>query len=187
MNGLMMSEGIEQSIRWFRGHKIMVDIDLADLYGVSIKRLNEQVRRNHKRFPADFMFQLSKGEAESLRSQNATLKMGRGHHRKYLPYVFTEQGVAMLSSVLNSERAIQVNIEIMRTFVRLRQILSEHKTLAKQLEELEKRYDKQFSVVFEAIRQLMMPPETPKRQIGFRVEEREAVYGRSGQNGKRVK
>ena len=145
----------------------MLDSDLAELYEVPTKRLNEQVRRNLKRFPADFMFQLTSEEAESLRSQFATLKPRRGKHRKYHPYVFTEQGVAMLSTVLNSERAIQVNIEIMRAFVRLRQILSSNRELSKRLDELEKKYDVQFKVVFDAIRQLMAPPPTKRRKIGF--------------------
>jgi hypothetical protein len=115
------TETIERRILLVRGQRVMLDSDLADLYGVSTKRLNEQVRRNIRRFPADFMFQLSSDEAAALRSQSATLEAGRGKYRKYLPYVFTEQGVAMLSSVLNSERAVQVNIEIMRAFVRLKE------------------------------------------------------------------
>ncbi len=131
------------------------------------------------------MFQLTKEEEESLRSQITTLKGGRGQHRKYLPYVFTEQGVAMLSSVLNSERAVQVNIEIMRAFVRLRELMSTHKDLARKLETLEKKYDAQFKVVFDAIRQLMKPPEPKKRKIGFLVKERAAKYGRSEINPRR--
>jgi hypothetical protein len=152
---------------------VLLDEDLAALYGVPAKRLNEQVKRNLERFPDDFMFQLSEGEAESLRSQNATLKRsGRGQHRKYLPYAFTEQGVAMLSSVLHSPRAVQVNIEIMRAFVRLRQMLQSNADLAKKLEALEKKYDAQFRVVFDAIRGLMAPPPVkPRRRIGFGREE----------------
>jgi ORF6N domain len=134
---------------------------------VETKRLNEQVRRNPKRFPDDFMFQLTEEEAESLRSHFATLKSGRGRHRKYLPYAFTEQGVAMLSSVLNSDRAIEVNVQIMRTFVKLREMLSTHKDLARKLTDMEKKYDAQFKVVFDAIRQLMSPAMTKKRKIGF--------------------
>lgn len=168
MTSLVPVERIEKRILFLRGHKVMLDTDLADLYGVSTKRLNEQVRRNIKRFPDDFMFQLTVEEAESLKSQNATLKPGRGRHRKYLPYVFTEQGVAMLSSVLNSERAVQVNIEIMRAFVRLRGLIATHKDLARKLEELEKKYDAQFKAVFDAIRELMKPPERQTKQIGFR-------------------
>ena len=126
------------------------------------------VKRNLERFPEDFMFQLSKEEVDFLRSQIVTLKRGRGQHSKYLPYAFTEQGVAMLSSVLHSPRAIQVNIEIMRTFVRLRQMLASHADLARKLDALEKKYDAQFKSVFEAIRQLMAPPEPKRRPIGFR-------------------
>jgi ORF6N domain len=155
----------------------MLDADLAVLYGVSTKRLNEQVRRNRSRFPDDFMFQLTREEVRSLRSQIATSKQGRGG-RRYAPLVFTEQGIAMLSTVLNSERAIQVNIEIMRAFVRLREMIATHKDLARKLEALERRYDAQFKVVFDAIRELMAPPESKKRKIGFLVKERAARYGR---------
>lgn len=160
---------IERKILFFRGFKVLLDSDLADLYGVPTKRLNEQVRRNVKRFPGDFMFQLAPEEYESLRSHFATLKAGRGGHRKYLPYVFTEQGVAMLSTVLNSDRAILVNIEIMRAFVRLRQLLSSNKELSKRLDELERRYDSQFKAVFDAIHQLMLPPNSSARRIGFKL------------------
>ena len=185
MVNLVPSERIEKRIFLFRGQRVMLDTDLAELYRVTTKRLNERVRRNIKRFPSDFMFQLTKEEEESLRSQIATLKGGRGQHRKYLPYVFTEQGVAMLSSVLNSERAVQVNIEIMRAFVRLRELMSTHKDLARKLETLEKKYDAQFKVVFDAIRQLMAPPEPKKQKIGFLVRERAAKYGRSEINPRR--
>ncbi|HZX36211.1 MAG TPA: ORF6N domain-containing protein [Thermodesulfobacteriota bacterium] len=164
-------EVIEKKILLIRGHKVMLDSDLAVLYGVTTKRLNEQVRRNLRRFPSDFMFQLTAEEIESLRSQFATLKTGRGRHRKYLPYVFTEQGVAMLSSVLNSEKAIEVNILIMRAFVKLREMLATHKDLAKKMEEMEKKYDEQFKVVFEAIYELMKPPEPSRRRIGFKSEK----------------
>jgi hypothetical protein len=174
---LIPVERIERSILLIRGHKVMLDSDLAELYGVTTKRLNEQVRRNLSRFPEDFMFQLTELETHLLRSQFATSKEGRGG-RRYLPYAFTEQGVAMLSSVLNSERAIKVNIEIMRAFVRLRQILASNKELAKRLDELEKKYDAQFKIVFDAIRKLMTPPEaqTPKKRIGFLVEEPKVPY-----------
>jgi hypothetical protein len=146
----------------------MLDSDLARLYGVTIGRLNEQVRRNRKRFPADFMFQVTREEDGLLRSQIATLKLGRGRHRKYLPYAFTEQGVAMLSSVLRSDRAVKVNIEIMRTFVRLRQMAITHRDLARRLDELESKYDAQFKVVFDAIRKLMEPPpQRPRPRVGF--------------------
>jgi len=167
MKALIRLEGIEQRILLIRGQKVMLSTHLADLYGVETRVLNQAVKRNINRFPEDFMFQLNSAEAERLVSQNVI------PHKKYfggsLPYAFTEQGVAMLSSVLNSERAIKVNIEIMRAFVRLRQILSSNKELAKRLDELEKKYDGQFRVVFEAIRQLMAPPEPqpPKKRIGL--------------------
>jgi phage regulator Rha-like protein len=148
----------------------MLDNDLAELYGVETKRLNEQVRRNPKRFPDDFMFQLTEEETEFLRSHFATLKSGRGKHRKYLPYAFTEQGVAMLSSVLNSDRAIEVNVQIMRAFVKLRELIATHKDLARQLANMEKKYDSQFKIVFDAIRQLMSPAVPKKGKIGFRRE-----------------
>lgn len=173
---LIPVEIIERKIYLIRSQKVMLDSDLAKLYGVQIKRLNEQVRRNLKRFPADFMFQLTKEETNSLRSQAATLKNGRGEHRKYLPYAFTENGVAMLSSVLNSERAIEVNIQIMRTFIKLREMLLTHKDLQRKIEDLEKKYDAQFKVVFDAIRQLVSPPEPKKKKIGFEVRESRARY-----------
>jgi hypothetical protein len=170
-------ERIKKSILLIRGHKVLLDVHLAALYGVPTKRLNEQVRRNRSRFPEDFMFQLTSEEVTFLRSQTATSNRGRGG-RRYAPYAFTEQGVAMLSSVLNSERAIQVNIEIMRIFVRLRQMVASNARLARKMNALEKRYDAQFKVVFDAIRQLMTAPEPRKRKIGFLVEEKAAAYGR---------
>ncbi|MBI3807665.1 MAG: ORF6N domain-containing protein [Nitrospirae bacterium] len=165
----ILSEQVERSILLIRGHRAMLDADLASLYGVLPKRLNEQVQRNKKRFPSDFMFQLTLEEVERLRSQFATLKTGRGQHRKYRPYAFTEQGVAMLSSVLHSERAIQVNIAIMRAFVQLREMIGSNKGLARRLSELEKKYDSQFRVVFEAIRELMAEPEPKVKRIGFKT------------------
>jgi len=175
MGSLVPIEVIERKILFVKGQKVMLDSDLAALYGVTTKRLNEQVRRNVKRFPADFMYQLSREEFESLRSHFATLNKGRGEHRKYMPYVFTEQGIAMLSSVLNSERAIQVNIQIMRTFTKLREMISSHKDLAKKLDALEKKYDEQFQVVFEAVRQLIEVEEKPKKKIGY-ISESKAMY-----------
>jgi phage regulator Rha-like protein len=169
MKALIPVEMIEQKILMIRGEKVMLDSDLAELYGVEVKQLKRQVRRNINRFPADFMIQLSKEEYESLRRHFGTLK--RGEHSKYLPYAFTEQGVAMLSSVLNSERAVKVNIEIMRAFVKLRQMLASNTELARKLDAMEKKYDEQFKVVFDAIRQLMTPPETKKKKIGFRREK----------------
>lgn len=159
---------IARTIVLLRGHKVLLDADLAALYGVPRKRLNEQVRRNAARFPADFMFRLTLEESRCLRSQNATLE--RGRHSKYLAYAFTEQGVAMLSSVLRSPRAIQVNAEIMRTFVRLRQMLESNDELARRLSALEKKYDARFRVVFDAIRELMRPPAPTRKRIGFRAQ-----------------
>lgn len=169
-------ERIERSIFFVRGHKVMLDSDLAKLYGVATKALNRALVRNRDRFPEDFVFQLSKDEVENLRSQIGTSRWGG---RRYLPYAFTEQGVAMLSGVLRSKRAVQVNVEIMRTFVRLRQLLASNSQLARKLDALEKKYDAQFKVVFDAIRQLMTPPEPKKRKVGFLVEEKAAKYGRS--------
>jgi len=173
---LVPMERIERAILLLRGHKVMLDSDLAALYGVETKVLNQAVSRNIERFPEDFMFQLTEAEAILLRSQTVTLKTGRGQHRKYLPYAFTEQGVAMLSSVLKSPRAARVNIEIMRAFVRLRQMLQTNADLARKLAALEARYDAQFKVVFDAIRALMAPPEKARRSISFRVEEAGPVY-----------
>jgi hypothetical protein len=154
-----------------RGERVMLDADLAKLYGVETKVLNQAVRRNAERFPADFMFALDKEETTRLRSQNVTLnRSGRGQHPKYPPRAFTEHGVAMLSSVLRSSRAVAVNIEIMRAFVRLRQLLSTHADLALKLEALEQKYDGQFRLVFDAIRQLMAaPPEKERARIGFKA------------------
>ena len=177
------SEQLERSILLIRGEKVMLDSDLADLYQVEVKQIKRQVRRNKDRFPEDFMFELSKREYDSLRRQLGTLK--RGEHSKYLPYAFTEQGVAMLSTVLKSQRAVRVIIEIMRAFVRLRQLLATHKDLARTLEALERKYDAQFKMVFDAIRQLMTPPEPKKRKIGFLVRERAAKYERSEINPRR--
>ena len=161
-------ERITQAILLIRGHKVMLDSDQAELYGVATKVLIQAVKRSQKRFPDDFMFQLTVEEAALLRSQFVTLKTGRGQHRKYLPYAFTEQGVAMLASVLHSDRAIHVNIEIMRVFVRLWQMLASNAELARKLAALEKRYDAQFKVVFDAIRELMTPLDPKKkRPIGF--------------------
>ncbi len=157
---------IESKILFIRGKKVMVDRDLAVLYGVETKMLNRAVKRNMERFPGDFMFQLSKEEYEELlRCQFGTLK--KGQHSKYLPYAFTENGVAMLSSVLNSDRAIQVNILIMRTFTKIREMLATHKELKQKIEDMEKKYDYQFRAVFDAIKQLIEPPQKPRKRIGF--------------------
>lgn len=165
--GIVPAEIIEQRIHIIRGQRVMLDSDLARLYGVATKTLNRAVKRNGERFPRDFMFQLSVEEARVLRFQSGTSRRGRGGAR-YRPHAFTEQGVAMLSSVLNSERAIMVNLAIMRTFVRIREMLSTHKDLARRLDALESRYDQRFRVVFQAIRKLMEPPAISRRRIGFR-------------------
>ncbi|HKZ78558.1 MAG TPA: ORF6N domain-containing protein [Pyrinomonadaceae bacterium] len=164
---LIPIERIEKAIYLIRGEKVMVDRDLALLYGVETKMFNRAVKRNLKRFPPDFMFQLTADETYVLRYQIGTSKKGRGG-RRYLPYVFTEQGVAMLSSVLNSERAVLVNIEIMRAFVKLRQMLASNAELSRRLDELESKYDRHFKVVFDAIRKLMLPPVRDRKEIGFR-------------------
>ncbi len=160
---------IENHIYLLRSHKVMLSTDLADLYGVEPRVLVQAVKRNIERFPEDFMFQLSKDEFDNLKSQIVTSSWGG--LRRAAPYAFTEQGVAMLSGILNSPRAIKVNIEIMRAFVRLRQILASNTELARKLDALEKKYDAQFKIVFDAIRKLMTPPEPKRRPIGFRNEK----------------
>jgi len=173
---LVPPERIERLILLIRGHKVILDVELAALYDVETKQLIRAVKRNLPRFPDDFMFQLNEEEAENLRCHFGTSSQWGG--RRYPPYAFTEQGVAMLSSVLRSKRAVQVNIEIMRAFVRLRRILASHADLARKLDALEKKYNAQFKIVFDAIRQLMVPPEPepPKRRIGFWVEEPHVSY-----------
>ncbi len=169
MEALIPVGVIERKIYLIRGHKVILDEDLAELYNVATRVLVQAVKRNIDRFPDDFMFQLNDQAVRVLRSQIVTSRWGG---RRYAPYVFTEQGVAMLSTVLNSDRAIEVNIQIMRTFVKLREMIASHKDLARRLDELEKKYDTQFRVVFEAIRQLMIPPEPKKkRRIGFLRDE----------------
>jgi len=169
MKEIIPIEVIQQKIFLIRGHKVMLDNDLAELYGVETRVLNQAVKRNIKRFPSDFLFQLSQAEAAELsRSQFVILK--RGQNIKYLPFAFTENGVAMLSGVLNSDRAIAVNIQIMRTFTKLRELLATHRELRRKVEEIEKKYDHQFKSVFDAIRQLMASPEPSKKKIGFMRE-----------------
>jgi len=164
-------ERIGNAIRLVRGQKVLLDNDLARLYGVETRVLNQAVKRNTERFPEDFMFQLSPDEAETwLRSRSQFVILKRGENLKYRPYAFTEQGVAMLSSVLHSDRAVRVNIEIMRAFVQLRQLLASNADLARKLEAMEKRYDIRFKVVFDTLRQLMTPPEPERREIGFHVK-----------------
>ena len=164
MKSLVPLEIIEKKILLINGQKVMLDSDLAELYGVETKALVRAVRRNSERFPVDFMVQLTKEEFNNLKYHFGTSRWGG---RRYLPYAFTEQGIAMLSSVLNSKRAVQINSEIMRAFVKLREMISTHKDLTKKLSELEKKYDSQFQIVFEAIRQLIEVEEKPKRKIGF--------------------
>ena len=162
------AESLEQCIYVVRGVKVMLDADLAALYGVPTKQLNQAVRRNHRRFPADFLYELTEQEVSILRSQFVTSKTrdGRGG-RRYTVLAFTEQGVAMLSSVLHSDRAIEVNVAVMRTFVRLRRVLMDHAELAKKIAELEQRYDGQFQIVFDALRVLRAPEEPDRARIGF--------------------
>jgi hypothetical protein len=187
-----------KAIHWVRGEKVLLDFDLATLYGVPTKTLNQAVKRNATRFSEDFMFQLSAEETRFLRSQFVTAKSqtvdnqwilpnwsqfvtsSRKHRgQSYRPYAFTEQGVAMLSSVLNSERAVKVNVAIMRAFVKLRQTLETNRELARKFSELEKRvgkHDEEIDAILEAIRQLMAPPEKPRREIGFHVREKAPLY-----------
>src|SRR2546423_1632781 len=184
---VLKSENIAQLVFFIRGEKVMLDRDLASLYGVTTKALNQAVKRNIARFPADFMFQLTKSESEvsrsqlvtssdrsqsatkstdaSSRSQSVTLK--RGRNLKYFPYAFTEQGVAMLSSVLRSPRAVEVNIAIMRTFVQLRRLMETNRDLARKIDALETKYDEQFAIVFAAIKELITPAAPVRKQIGF--------------------
>ncbi|MFH0952717.1 MAG: ORF6N domain-containing protein [Verrucomicrobiota bacterium] len=166
-------ERIERTILLLRGQKVILDRDLARLYGVETRVLNQAVRRNADRFPGDFVFNLTRDE---IRDLSQTVISSRMKHAPSV-FAFTEQGVAMLSSVLRSPRAVQVDVAIMRAFVRLRQLLSSHADLARKLAELEKTYDAQFRVVFEAIRELMAPPVPKKKGIGFHVRERRGYYG----------
>jgi hypothetical protein len=175
-------ERIASAILILRGQRVLQDSELATLYGVSTKRFNQQVRRNRKRFPADFMFQLTAEETSSLRSQIATLKSGRGRHRKYLPYVFTEHGAIMAATILNSPRAIEMSVYVVRAFVQLREMLASNKELARRFAQLETRLDKRLTThdeaiaaILAAIRQLMHPPIPKRRPIGFTADIREKV------------
>jgi hypothetical protein len=177
MKALVPIERITSKIYLIRNVKVMLDRDLAELYGVETKRLKEQVRRNIERFPEDFMFELTKNELKNWRSQFATSNqdiMGL----RIPPFVFTEHGILMLSSVLKSKRAIQVNIQIMRTFTQLRKMLSTHEDLKRKIESMEKKYDQQFQIVFEAIKQLLSEEDKPKKKIGFTVKEKQKAYGK---------
>ena len=184
--GIMIPiERIEQAILLIRGQKVMLDADLAVLYEVPTKALNQAVKRNERRFPPDFMFRLTKKEKGELVTNCDRFE--RLKHSSALPRAFTEQGVSMLSSVLKSDRAIDVNVEIMRAFVRLRQLMATHTDLARKLTALEQKYDKQFKVVFDAIRQLMAPPAKPRKKIGFIVKEKQAAYGKRTKGSRRKK
>ena len=165
---------IDQCILQIRGQRVMLDADLAALYGVTTKALNQAVKRNKERFPSDFMFQLNPEEKKEVVTNCDHLSQLRFSYT--LPYAFTEHGALMLANILNSERAVRVSVQVVRAFVRLREVLATHADLAKKLEEMERKYDSQFKVVFEAIRQLMTPPEPKKKGIGFHVREPRATY-----------
>jgi len=160
------TEFVENAILLVRGERVILDADLAKLYGVTTARLNQQVKRNLERFPSDFMFELTKKEYESLMLQIATSSVTHGGRRK-LPFVFTEHGAIMAANVLNSKTAVQASVQVVRAFIRLRQMLTSNAELARKLSDLERKYDSQFRVVFDAIRQLMTPPEPQRKQIGF--------------------
>ena len=177
MKALVPIEMIASKIYLIRGIKVMLDRDLAELYGVETSQLKRAVRRNIDRFPEDFMFELTKAELEDWRCQFGTSKSEKMGIR-YRPMAFTEQGVAMLSSALRSKRAIQVNIQIMRTFTKLRLMLSTHKELKKKIESMEKKYDENFKIIFEAIKQLLEIDEKPKKKIGFTVKEKQKAYAK---------
>ena len=175
MKELIPIEIIENKIVMIRGEKVMLDISLAELYGVTTKRLNEQVKRNADRFPSDFAFQLTAEEWENLKMKNNTanrsqIATGSQKHRdpRFLPWAFTEHGAIMAANVLNSKQAVAMSVYVVRTFIRLRQMLTSNAEIARKLVALEKKYDSQFKIVFDAIRQLMTPPETKKKPIGFR-------------------
>lgn len=169
-------ERITNRIYVIRSMKVMLDRDLAELYGVETRILKQAVKRNRDRFPSDFMFELTRDEFNILRSQTVTSSWGGP---RYLPMVFTEQGVAMLSSVLKSERAIQVNIQIMRAFTKLRRLMATHEDLKKKIEAMEQKYDENFRIVFEAIKQLLDADEKPRKKIGFTVKEKQNCYGKA--------
>jgi hypothetical protein len=170
---MLPDELVMNKIYLIRGQKIMLDSDLAELYGVKTKRLKEAVRRNIDRFPDDFMFELTSDEFESLRTQIATLKTGRGHHPKYMPFAFTEQGVSMLSGVLNSPTAIRVHIQIVRVFAKMRELLLTHKDILLQLEKIEKKlsgHDEDIKLIFKYLKQLLTPlPQPPRQKVGFKI------------------
>ena len=166
-NALVSASLVSRKIHFFRGTRVMLDSDLAQLYRVTTKNLNKAVKRNADRFPSDFMFQLKPNETDNLRFQTGTSSLAIHGGRRYRPYAFTEHGVAMLSSVLHSDRAVQVNIAIMRAFLQLRAMLATHEDLRRKITEMEKRYDSKFHAVFATLRQMLETPIPPKRQIGF--------------------
>jgi hypothetical protein len=175
--GLVTTESVERAIIVLRGRRVILDSELATLYGVTVSVFNQAVKRNMERFPDDFAFQLTREEYESLRSQIVILKAGRGAHRKYLPYVFTEHGAVMAASVLNSPKAVEMSVEVVRAFVRLRQILASNRQLAARVDALEQKmnqsnavHSKNIGSLFDAVRSLMTVPEKPKRQIGFQTK-----------------
>ena len=174
MDEIVPIDNIATLIYHIRGQRVMLDRDLAELYAVETKALKQAVRRNIERFPEDFMFELTRQEFNNLRSQIVTSSWGGS---RYLPMAFTEQGIAMLSSVLRSDRAIQVNIQIMRTFNQMRRILAESEELREKIEALEQKYDQQFEMVFEAIKEILFKDETPKMKIGFTAKEKKGEYG----------
>jgi hypothetical protein len=178
MESLIPAEQIEMKIVLIRGQKVMLDADLAELYGVTTKRLNEQVKRNRGRFPETFMFQLTPEEKAQVVANCDHL--GKLKYSVSLPYAFTEHGALMVASVLNTPKAIEISIFVVQAFVKLLELAVGNKELARQLDDLEKKYDGQFRVVFEAIRQLMAPPKTKKRKIGFNLKEKQARYGKKG-------
>jgi hypothetical protein len=165
VDSIVPLENIESRIFLIHGHKVMIDADLANIYGVTTKRLNEQVKRNRDRFPEDFMFQLTKEEKDEVVANCDHLKKLK--YSPVLPNAFTEHGAIMIATILNSSVAVQASIHVVRAFVKLRQILASNKELSKRFDELEKKYDTQFKVVFDAIRKLMTPPEPKRRKIGF--------------------
>ena len=185
MSNIVTMETIASKINLIRGMKVMLDADLAELYGVTTKALNQAVTRNEQRFPPDFMFRLTKEEKQELVTNCD--RLDRLKHSSALPRVFTEQGVAMLSSALRSERAIHVNIQIMRVFTRLRQMVLDNKELRKELEKLKQITDERFQIVFETLDQLLTPPDKPRKKIGFVVKEKKAAYGKRTKGSRRKK
>jgi len=173
MKVLVPIEVVERKILLIRGQKVILDVDLSELYGVTTKVFNQAVKRNTDRFPKDFMFQLTADEALSMRSQFVTASK---RNIRYRPHAFTEHGIIMAASILNSQRAIDASVFVVRAFIKLREMIASHKDLARKLNDLEKKYDGQFQIVFEAIRQIIEVEEKPKRKIGFIAKERQAVY-----------